>query len=88
VLVVVQPGEVARDRVYFGARVTLEDESGAQLRYWLVGPDESDVESGAISVESPLGRVLMGKREGDEVTVQRPAGRASYTVLAICYEET
>ncbi len=87
VLVVVKPGEVARDRAYFGAVVTLEDEAGAELRYWLVGPDESDVESGAISVESPLGRVLMGKRRGDEVVVQRPAGRATYTVLAIHYED-
>jgi transcription elongation factor GreB len=87
VLVVVKPGEVARDRVYFGAKVTLEDEAGAELRYWLVGPDESDVESGAISVESPLGRVLMGKRCGDEVVVQRPAGRATYTVLAIHYDD-
>jgi transcription elongation factor GreB len=87
VLVVVKPGEVARDRVYFGAKVTLEDEAGAECRYWLVGPDESDVESGAISVESPLGRVLMGKRCGDEVVVHRPAGRATYTVLAIRYED-
>ena len=87
VLVVVKPGEVARDRVYFGAKVILEDEGGAELRYWLVGPDESDVEAGAISVESPLGRVLMGKREGDEIVVQRPAGRATYTVLAIRYED-
>jgi transcription elongation factor GreB len=87
VLVVVKPGEVARDRVYFGARVTLEDEAGAEVRYWLVGPDESDVESGAISVESPLGRVLMGKGCGDEVVVQRPAGRATFTVLAIRYED-
>ena len=87
VLVVVKPGEVARDRVYFGAVVTLEDEAGAEVRYWLVGPDESDVESGAISVESPLGRVLMGKRCGDEVVVQRPAGRATFTVLAIRYED-
>jgi len=87
VLVVVKPGEVARDRAYFGAVVTLEDEAGAEVRYWLVGPDESDVDAGAISVESPLGRVLMGKRCGDEVVVQRPAGRASYTVLAIRYED-
>jgi transcription elongation factor GreB len=87
VLVVVKPGEVARDRVYFGAVVTLEDEAGAEVRYSLVGPDESDVESGAISVESPLGRVLMGKREGDEVVVQRPAGRKTFTVLAIRYED-
>src|SRR5262249_31481003 len=86
VLVVVQPGEVARDRVYFGAWVTLEDEDGAEVRYRLVGPDESDVASGAISIESPIGRVLVGKRAGDLVTVERPAGRAHFTVLEIRYE--
>ena len=86
-LVVVKPGEVARDRVYFGAFVTLEDEAGDAVRYRLVGPDESDVATGAISVESPIGRILMGKREGDEVEVQRPAGRARFVVLAIRYED-
>jgi transcription elongation factor GreB len=87
VLVVVKPGVVARDKVYFGAFVTLEDEAGAEVRYRLVGPDESDAAAGAISVESPLGRVLMGKRKGDAVEVNRPAGRAYYTVLEIRYEE-
>jgi transcription elongation factor GreB len=85
-LVVVRPGEVAKDRVYFGAWVTLEDEAGEELRYRLVGPDESDVPGGKISIESPLGRVLVGKRVGDEVSVERPAGRATYTVLEIQYE--
>jgi transcription elongation factor GreB len=86
-LVVVKPGEVARDRVYFGAYVTLEDESGEEVCYRLVGPDESDVATGAISIESPLGRVLVGKRAGDDVEVQRPAGRARFTVLEIRYED-
>jgi transcription elongation factor GreB len=86
VLQVVQPGLVARDRVYFGAWVTLEDESGTEKCYRLVGPDESDVGSGLISVESPLGRTLIGKSEGDELVVERPAGRARYTLLAIRYE--
>ncbi len=86
VLQVVQPGLVARDKVYFGAWVTLEDEAGTELCYRLVGPDESDVENGLISVESPLGRTLIGKSAGDEVVVDRPAGRAHYTLLAIRYE--
>ena len=86
VLQVVEPGLVARDQVYFGARVTLEDESGTEVCYRLVGPDESDVEDGRISIESPLGRTLVGKSEGDEVSVDRPAGRARYTVLQIRYE--
>jgi transcription elongation factor GreB len=86
VLEVVQPGLVARDRIYFGAWVTLEDEEGASLRYRLVGADESDVASGLISIESPLGRMLVGKRRGEEVHVVRPAGRAQYIVLEIEYE--
>jgi transcription elongation factor GreB len=86
-LEVVKPGLVARDRAYFGAFVTLEDESGAELTYRLVGPDESDVATGAISIESPIGRTLVGKREGDEIEVQRPAGRARFTVLEIRYED-
>jgi transcription elongation factor GreB len=85
-LEVVRPGEVARDRVYFGAWVTLEDEAGTEVCYRLVGPDESDVAKGWISIESPLGRTLVGRREGDEVAVDRPAGRAHYTLLAIRYE--
>ena len=86
-LVVVQPGEVQdRERVFFGAWVTLELESGETARYRLVGPDESDVERGWISVESPLGRGLLGRTRGDDVSVRRPAGTACYVVLAIDYE--
>ena len=84
---VVRPGEVGdRERVFFGAWVTLEDEDGVEHRYRLVGPDEFDVERGLVSVESPIGRVLLGKREGDEVTVQRPSGPAAYEILRIAYE--
>jgi transcription elongation factor GreB len=87
-LVVVQPGLVARDKVFFGAWVTLEDEAGTELCYRLVGPDETDVESGLISVESPIGRTLLGKSAGDEVVVDRPAGRARFTLLEIRYESS
>jgi transcription elongation factor GreB len=84
---VVRPGEVAdRERIFFGAWVTLEDGSGEEHRYRLVGPDEIDVSRGLISVESPMGRVLLGKREDDEVTVERPAGPAVYVVSEISYE--
>jgi len=87
-LVVVQPGEVRdRARIFFGAWVTLELEDGETARYRLVGPDESDVERGWISIESPLGRGLLGRTCGDEVSVRRPAGEAWYTVLAIEYPD-
>jgi transcription elongation factor GreB len=85
-LVVVQPGLVARDKVFFGAWVRLEDEAGTELCYRLVGPDESDVDRGLISIESPVGRTLVGKSAGDEIVVDRPAGRARYTLLEIRYE--
>ncbi len=86
VLEVVQPGLVARDKVFFGAWVTLEDEAGTELCYRLVGADESDVDRGLISIESPVGRTLVGKSAGDEIVVDRPAGRVRYTLLGIRYE--
>ncbi len=85
-LVVIKPGQVDQERVYFGAWVTLEDEQGEELRYRLVGPDESYPDNGMISIESPMGRALVGKREDDEVTVQRPAGAASFTIVKLEYE--
>ena len=85
-LVVVKPGQVDQERVYFGAWVTLEDERGEEIRYRLVGPDESDPDNGMISIESPMGRSLVGKREDDEVTVQRPAGAARFTIVKLEYE--
>jgi transcription elongation factor GreB len=84
---VVRPGEVAEDRIYFGAWVRLQDPEGEEVRYRLVGPDESDAKTGRISIESPVGRVLVGKEEGDQVVVRRPAGPRHFTILEISYEE-
>ncbi len=85
---VVRPGEVAdRERIFFGAWVTLEDEAGEEHRYRVVGPDESDPSKGWISMDSPVGRSLLGRATDDEFEVARPRGRTSYTVLAIAYEQ-
>ena len=85
-VIIVCPGEVGnQEKIYFGAWVTLEDEAGEEHRYRLVGPDETDAARGQISVASPMGRVLIGKEEGDEVTVQKPAGDAVFTVIQISY---
>jgi len=79
---------VARDgRALFGAWVTVEDEEGGETRYRLVGPDESEAEAGLISIDSPIGRALLGKRADDEVSVQRPKGRITYTILSVNYGE-
>ena len=75
------------DRVYFGAWVGIEDEEGGRQRYQLVGPDEFDAAAGRISVDSPVGRALMGKRIDDEVRIRRPRGETVYTILEIEYEE-
>lgn len=85
-LTVVREAPPRRDRVYFGAWVTLEDDEGAERRYRLVGPDEFDVEEGRISIESPLGRALLGREAGAEVELRRPRGTVRYTLLAIDYE--
>ncbi len=62
-------------KVIFGCKVSVEDlETGEVSEYRLVGPFEADVQSGTISVTSPLGKALIGKEEGDEVKVQTPKG--------------
>jgi transcription elongation factor GreB len=72
-------------RVYFGAWVQLEDAGSVARWYRLVGPDEFDMASEYISMDSPLGRSLLGKRLDDEVTVDLPAGTLTLTVIAISY---
>jgi transcription elongation factor GreB len=73
------------DRVFFGAWVTLEAETGEQVRYRVVGPDESEPSRGLISMDSPVGRGLMGKSVGDEVTIRRPKGSIDYELVAVAY---
>ncbi len=73
----------ADGRVYFGCYVTVEDEEGNEKRYRIVGPDEWDAEKGEISMDSPMGRALMGKREDDEVVVRRPKGDLHLTILEV-----
>ncbi|GAB4297582.1 MAG: transcription elongation factor GreB [Desulfuromonadia bacterium] len=72
-------------RVYFGAWVRLEDEEGSEQLFRIVGPDEFDPKRGWISIDSPVGKALLGKNEGDEVTVDRPAGRVTWTIVEVSY---
>jgi transcription elongation factor GreB len=86
-LTVVEPGEQKdRSKVYFAATVTLEnEEDGSKVSYQLVGPDETDLKQGKISVDSPVGRALLGKKQGDSVTVHRPRGEVDFTIRKIKY---
>ena len=86
-LVVVSEAPSDPSRVFFGAWVRLEDEEGEEVEYRIVGPDEFDVDKGWISLDAPVAKALMGKREGDEVTVMRPKGETMYTVLEVRYQE-
>ncbi len=84
-LTVIEPAPHPAGRAYFGAWVTVEHDDGAARTYRLVGPDELEPSAGRISVDSPLGRALLGKRPGDVVVVQRPAGPAELEVVQVTW---
>lgn len=71
------------DRVTFASTVRLEDETGKELCYWIVGSDEADPQRGRISILSPLARTLIGKRVGDTVTAQLPGGPKTFELLEV-----
>lgn len=74
-------------RVYFGAWVTLENEDGDHVLYRIVGPDETDSSGVTVSCESPLGKALLGRELGEEVSVPRPKGTANFVIHAITFRD-
>ena len=87
-LKVVSEPPTDRQRVFFGASVTLEDDSGASVTYRIVGADETSASQGWISMDAPLARALLKKTLDDEITVQLPGGTACYCIVAVAYEES
>ncbi|MBP6513931.1 MAG: transcription elongation factor GreB [Steroidobacteraceae bacterium] len=85
-MVVVDRPPSDTSRVFFGAWVEVEDDTGALRRHRIVGPDEFDLREGYISMDSPLARALLKRRVDDEFTVELPAGARTFVVLAIEYE--
>ncbi len=73
-------------KAFFGAYVTLEDDKGTINQYRLVGPDEIDPKRGYISIDSPVGRALLGKEIDTEISIQTPTGTASHVLTEIKYE--
>jgi transcription elongation factor GreB len=69
--------------VSFGCWVTFEDENGDERCYQLVGPDEFDVAVGRISIDSPVGTALLGRKVDDDITIRRPAGNLQATIIGI-----
>jgi transcription elongation factor GreA len=81
---VIDTASLPTGRAVFGSRVVLENiETGEDVQYQLVGPDESDIENGRISITSPLGRAIVGKKPGDELTIQVPGGQRLYELIEI-----
>ena len=81
---VIDPSKLPKDKIVFGSKILVENvDSGEEVEYQLVGPEESDIDNGKVSVTSPLGRAILGKIPGDEVTVQAPAGKRIYEIVEI-----
>ena len=85
-LQVVSAPPANRERVFFGAWVTLADDSGREYRYRIVGADEFDPARGWISIDAPLARALLTKTLDEEVRVTTPAGEVSFIVIAVHYD--
>ncbi len=72
-------------QIFFGAWVTLEDESGEECSYRIVGPDEFDAGKGWISMDAPMARALLKRGLDDEVIVRTPQGERRYYVVDVSY---
>ncbi|VAW36131.1 Transcription elongation factor GreA [hydrothermal vent metagenome] len=76
--------DIPRNVVGFGSRIYLEDmDSGVEVVYELVTPEEVDPKIGKISVSSPIGRALLNKEEGDDITINLPSGTKEYGVTRL-----
>lgn len=75
----------AGDAIYFGATVRVRDDAGDIHEYRIVGPDEADSHSAAISIDSPVARALLGKRVDDEVRISTQPMDQRYSIVAIAY---
>lgn len=76
----------AGSRIVFGATVVLADaDSGEEKRYQIVGDLEADIKQGQIAISSPVARALIGKHEGDEVTIEAPGGTREFEIVEVSY---
>jgi transcription elongation factor GreA len=84
---VIDPSRINQSRVAFGAKVkVLDTEANEEHVFTLVGPDEADVKNGKISINSPVGKSLLGKEVGDAVVIKAPAKTMEYEILEINFE--
>ena len=87
VLQIIEELPKERDKIFFGAWVSIEDEQGDEKRIRIVGPDEFDSSEGYISMDSPMAKALLGKQLDDEIFVETPKGTKIWFVMNIQYKE-
>ncbi|MFO7714873.1 transcription elongation factor GreA [Desulfosarcina sp.] len=81
---IIEVDNLPKDRAVFACTVVLENvETGEDVEYQLVGPEESDIEKGRISVTSPLGKAIIGKKPGQEIVLNAPGGKRVYELVEI-----
>jgi transcription elongation factor GreB len=83
--VVTGPPAATEDRVRFGARVVVRERSGAEARYRIVGVDETDIDRGWVSWQSPIARALLNARCGQKVRLKLPSGEEELEIMGISY---
>jgi transcription elongation factor GreA len=84
---VIDPGKLSGTRVVFGATVKLTDtESGDQITYTIVGDYEGDIKLGRIAISAPLARAIIGREEGDTVTLRTGKGSREYQIGAVRFD--
>jgi transcription elongation factor GreA len=84
---IIDPKTIVSDRVVFGATVKLLDlDTDKEITYKIVGEDEANIEKGTISITSPIARALIGKEEGDMVTVRAPGGDRELEIIEVIYQ--
>jgi len=81
---IIDVNNLPKDRAVFACTVVLENvDTGEDVEYQLVGPEESDIEQGRISVTSPLGKAIIGRKPGEEIVLNAPAGKRVYELVEI-----
>lgn len=81
---IIDSSSLPKDKIVFASKFVLENvDTGEEVQYQLVGDDESDIQKGKISISSPLGRAVLGKIPGDEITLQAPGGKRFYELVDI-----
>jgi transcription elongation factor GreA len=83
---VIDPTKIRSNKVQFGARIVVSNvDTGEEVTYQIVGPDEASIEQGRISVASPLAKAMLGHVVGDEIKVRLPVGERIYEILDLSY---